>query len=126
MALEWADVNLTKRQVSVARSDWKGHVTATKGGRVVRHLPLSSWTVSRIRDRHGATCEINKSDSPEGPLRSIAFGFRLRKPRTGARGARRRAHRDWYCAAARGHSIVGLNAGTHLEVKSSNANNTGR
>jgi len=35
MALEWADVNLTKRQVSVARSDWKGHVTATKGGRVV-------------------------------------------------------------------------------------------
>lgn len=34
MALEWSDVDLGKRQLRVQRSDWKGHVTATKGGRV--------------------------------------------------------------------------------------------
>ena len=40
MALEWSDVDLTKRQMTVARSEWKGHVTTPKGGRL-RHLPLT-------------------------------------------------------------------------------------
>jgi integrase len=40
MALEWRDIDLAKRQLTVARSEWKGHVTATQGGRV-RHLPLT-------------------------------------------------------------------------------------
>jgi integrase len=40
MALEWSDVDLAKRQISVARSEWKGHVTATKGGRV-RYVPMT-------------------------------------------------------------------------------------
>lgn len=34
MALEWSDADLEKRQLAVARSEWKGHITATKGGRV--------------------------------------------------------------------------------------------
>jgi integrase len=34
MALEWRDVDLENRQLTVERSDWKGHVTSTKGGRV--------------------------------------------------------------------------------------------
>src|SRR5258705_11394661 len=33
MALEWRDVELSKRQLSVAGSEWKGHVAAPKGGR---------------------------------------------------------------------------------------------
>lgn len=41
MALEWKDVDLTKGRLCVARSEWKGHVTAPKGGRV-RHVPLTS------------------------------------------------------------------------------------
>jgi len=40
MALEWKDVDLQKRQLCIARSDWKGHVTATKGGRI-RYVPLT-------------------------------------------------------------------------------------
>jgi integrase len=40
MALEWSDVDLEKRLLAVARSEWKGHVTATKGGRV-RYVPLT-------------------------------------------------------------------------------------
>jgi integrase len=66
MALEWADVNLAKRQLTVARSEWKGHVTATKGGRV-RHLPLTVRLAAALQearhlkgarvlcDRHGAS-----------------------------------------------------------------------
>ena len=34
MALEWRDMDLTKRQVCVQRSEWKGHVTIPKGGRL--------------------------------------------------------------------------------------------
>jgi hypothetical protein len=54
MALEWADVNLAKRQLTVARSEWKGHVTATKGGRV-RHLPLTTRLTDALKG--GATPE---------------------------------------------------------------------
>ena len=48
MALEWSDVDLAKRQLSVARSEWKGHVTATKGGRV-RHVPITGRLTEALR-----------------------------------------------------------------------------
>ena len=32
MALEWRDVDLTRGQLTVRRSEWKGHMTAPKGG----------------------------------------------------------------------------------------------
>ena len=33
VALEWADVDLRARRLTVQRSDWRGHVTVPKGGR---------------------------------------------------------------------------------------------
>ena len=52
MALEWTDVNLGTRQLTVARSEWKGHVTATKGERV-RHVPLTLRLSGALRSaRH--------------------------------------------------------------------------
>ena len=33
VALEWRDVDLQARQLTVQRSDWLGHVTVPKGGR---------------------------------------------------------------------------------------------
>jgi integrase len=52
MALEWMDVNLQKRQICVARSEWKGHVTAPKGGRL-RYVPLTTRLADALRDaRH--------------------------------------------------------------------------
>ena len=48
MALEWKDVDLTKGRLCVARSEWKGHVTAPKGGRV-RHVPLTSRLADALR-----------------------------------------------------------------------------
>ena len=40
MALEWTDVDLDKRQLCVARSEWSGHVSVPKGGRI-RYVPLT-------------------------------------------------------------------------------------
>jgi integrase len=52
MALEWPDVDLGKRQICVQRSEWKGHVTAPKGGRL-RYVPLTLRLAIALRDhRH--------------------------------------------------------------------------
>ena len=52
MALEWRDVDLGKRQLCVQRSDWKGQVTSTKGGRL-RYVPLTLRLAAALRDhRH--------------------------------------------------------------------------
>lgn len=52
MALEWADVDLNKRQLCVARSEWKGHVTVPKGGRL-RYVPLTKRLTEALRQaRH--------------------------------------------------------------------------
>jgi integrase len=47
-ALEWTDVNFNKRQLCVAKSDWHGHVTATKGGRV-RYVPLTDRLAAALQ-----------------------------------------------------------------------------
>ena len=58
MALEWSDVDLGKRQICVQRSDWKGHVTATKGGRL-RYVPMTVRLASVLRDhRHLRTARV--------------------------------------------------------------------
>ena len=40
MAIAWDDVDLHKRQLCVQRSEWKGHLTTTKGGRL-RYVPMT-------------------------------------------------------------------------------------
>jgi integrase len=47
-ALEWRDIDLGKRQLCVQRSDWKGHVTTTKGGRL-RHVPMTTRLADALR-----------------------------------------------------------------------------
>lgn len=52
MALQWSDVDLAKRQLCVARSEWKGHVTVPKGGRL-RYVPLTKRLAEALRQsRH--------------------------------------------------------------------------
>ena len=50
MALEWTDVDLEKRQLRIERSDWKGQVTATKGGRV-RFVPMTMRLATALRQQ---------------------------------------------------------------------------
>jgi len=63
LALEWRDVDLNKRQLTVARSDWNGYVTSPKGNRV-RYVPLTLRLAAALRDhRHlksaRVLCESN-------------------------------------------------------------------
>ena len=48
MALEWAHIDLNKRQLTVEHSEWKGHVTATKGGRL-RHVPMTQRLAAALK-----------------------------------------------------------------------------
>jgi integrase len=52
MALEWTDVDLVRGRPTIQRSEWKGHVTSPKGGRL-RYVPLTSRLAQALRDhRH--------------------------------------------------------------------------
>lgn len=52
IALEWADVDLGKRQLCVRHSDWNGQVTTPKGGRL-RHVPMTVRLTAALREhRH--------------------------------------------------------------------------
>src|SRR5688500_868664 len=52
IALEWGDVDLTKRQLCVRRSDWNGQVGTPKGGRQ-RYVPLTRrLTAALAEHRH--------------------------------------------------------------------------
>jgi integrase len=48
MALEWSDVDLHKRQLTVQHSEWKGHFTGTKGGRL-RHVPMTERLAAALK-----------------------------------------------------------------------------
>ena len=52
LALERTDVDLDRRQLCVQRSEWQGHVTAPKGGRL-RYIPLTVRLAAALREhRH--------------------------------------------------------------------------
>ena len=48
VALEWGDVDLHARRLTVQRSDWCGHVTVPKGGRS-RRLPMTRRLTSALK-----------------------------------------------------------------------------
>jgi site-specific recombinase XerD len=52
MALERDDLDFQKQRICVQRSDWKGHVTVPKGGRL-RYVPMTMRLRAALRDhRH--------------------------------------------------------------------------
>ncbi len=66
MALEWTDIDLPKRQIRVQRSEWKGHVTAPKGGRS-RIVPMTTRLASAMQTRRhlrGARVLCQEDGSP--------------------------------------------------------------
>ena len=76
MALEWTDVDLNKRQLCVARSEWKGHVTVPKGGRL-RYVPLTKRLTEALRQaRRGARV---LSDEDGQPLRQKVVQVMMRR-----------------------------------------------
>ena len=48
IALEWRDIDLAARRLTVERSDWLGHVTVPKGGRS-RQLPMTQRLTAAVK-----------------------------------------------------------------------------
>ena len=66
MALEWSGVDLHKRLLTVQHSEWKGHVTATKGGRL-RHVPMTerlAMALRALRHLRGSRGRVQSNGEP--------------------------------------------------------------
>lgn len=67
IALEWADVDLGKRQLCVRRSDWNGQVTSPNRGRL-RYVPLTLRLAVGLREhRHLRSSRVLRQDDG-GPI----------------------------------------------------------
>ena len=81
MALEWTDVDLPKRQIRVQRSDWKGQVTAPKGGRT-RVVPMTSRLASAMQaHRHLRGVRVLCQDEGKPLTQKIVRDFVLKASR---------------------------------------------
>jgi integrase len=71
IALEWTDVDLANRQLSVQRSDWNGQVTVPKGGRI-RHVPMTKRLTAALSEhRHLRSTRVLCQDNAEPLTRQI-------------------------------------------------------
>ena len=71
MALEWSDVDLVNRQVCIRRSEWNGHVTTPKGGRL-RHVPLTRRLAAALSEhRHLRSARVLCQDGAEPMTRQV-------------------------------------------------------
>ncbi len=71
IALEWTDVDLVNRQFCIRRSDWHGHVTTPKGGRL-RHVPLTRRLAAALSEhRHLRSARVLCQDDTEPLTRQI-------------------------------------------------------
>ena len=66
-ALRWSDVDLSKRQLCIQRSDWEGHVTAPKGGRL-RYVPLTMRLVAALQAHRHLLGTLVLCTDDGGPL----------------------------------------------------------
>jgi integrase len=58
LGLDWTDVDFAKRHLCVQRSEWHGHVTAPKGGRL-RYVPMTTRLTSTLRaHRHAKSRRV--------------------------------------------------------------------
>src|SRR5262249_49467663 len=77
IALEWGDVDLTKRQLCVRRSDWNGQVGTPKGGRL-RFVPLTRrLTAALAEHRHLRSKRVLCQGNRTSLTRQIVQGWML-------------------------------------------------
>ena len=81
MALEWRDVDFDKRQITVARSGWRGHVTLPKGGKL-RHVPMTTRLDVALRQvRHLKAPRVLVSGAAESLTQKVVQGLVARTAR---------------------------------------------
>jgi integrase len=102
VALEWRDVDLTKRQLCVRQSDWRGQLTAPKNSRI-RYLPMTQRLVSTLKEyRHLRSLRVLCKDNGEPLTRQSAWSrvrraARAAKVPTGVHILRHTFCRIWQC-----------------------------
>jgi integrase len=124
MALEWQDVDLHKRQLCVQRSDWKGHVTVPKGGRL-RYVPLTIRLATTLREHHHLRSDRVWCQSDGSPMSADIVKHHVERAAAGADCAERctpfAAHVSvhiWRCAG-RQHERFRSSPGTRISRRSS-------
>ena len=92
IGLEWSDVDLAKRQMCIQRAEWRGHVTAPKGGRL-RYVPMTARLAAAVRGyRHLKSHRVLSLDDGS-TLTQDHVGEFVRKAGRGAGVAASGAHR---------------------------------
>ena len=84
MALEWSDVDLRQDQIRVSHSEWRGHVTEPKGGRI-RYVPLTARLAAALRQHQhlrGQRVLVNR-DGRSFALEMVEDQVRLAARRAG-------------------------------------------
>jgi integrase len=84
LALEWDDVDLERRQLCVRQSDWRGHVTTPKGGRI-RYVPLTGRLAQTLKAHRHLRSRLVLSQRDGSPLTHNMVADHVRR-------AARRAH----------------------------------
>ena len=99
MALLWGDVDLEKRQICVQRSDWKGHITVPKGGRL-RYVPMTRRLEAALRAHRHLRGKRVLCQSDGSPLTQKVVQDHVRRASRLARGAFDTVHvlRHTFCS----------------------------
>jgi integrase len=92
IALEQSDVDLAKRQLSIQRSDWRGHVTVPKGGRA-RYVPMTGRLAAALREHRHLRSKRVLCKADAAPLTQDIVGESVRRAARRAGVAVSGAHR---------------------------------
>jgi integrase len=95
IALEWGDVDLGKRQLCIQRSEWRGHVTVPKGGRL-RYVPMTGRLAKALQEHRHLKSKRVLCQDDTSPLTQDIVGDHVRragrKAGVGVSGAHRLRH----------------------------------
>ncbi len=99
MALEWTDIDLTKRQLWVRRSEWKGEVTVPKGGRA-RLVPLTTRLAGALQTHRHLKSERVLTLEEGAPLTRKVVQLHVQRAARLANLAKRGVHvlRHTFCS----------------------------
>jgi integrase len=78
IGLERGDVDLAKRQLCIQRSDWRGHVTVPKGGRL-RHVPMTARLAAALREHRHLKSQRVLCQDEGAPLTQDMVGDHVRR-----------------------------------------------
>src|SRR4051812_45783169 len=105
IGLEWKDVDVEKRQLCVARSEWCGHVSVPKGGRI-RYLPLTRRLAGALKSARHLRGPRVLCDETGKPLTRKMIQVLMRRSvrranvKAGVTSCATRSVHTWRCAGA--------------------------